>query len=260
MAAAPDRDVPVALEQARVLHDWLSEHGDRFDAATALPGWDVATLTGHLLVCLDGLADAPDRPTTERPLAMGLLVQRYRPAADEMTAAATARAVDRSPDALVADLATAIDRVTARYAAGRLPQTVGTPRGPARLAEFVRTRVVDLVVHADDLRPVDPDGPPALPRKPLAAACRTLTVILGEQHPGRSVEVRVPPYAAVQCGVGDPGPTHTRGTPPNVVETDPVSWLRLATGRVGWAELRAAGKVSASGNRADLSSVLPLLS
>ena len=73
------------------------------------------------------------------------------------------------------------------------------------------------------------------------------------------MEVRIPPYAAVQCGLGDPGPTHTRGTPPNVVETDAVTFLRLATGRLP-GRRRAAGQVHASGFRADLSSALPLLS
>ena len=70
----------------------------------------------------------------------------------------------------------------------------------------------------------------------------------------------MPPYAAVQCGVGGPGPTHTRGTPPNVVETDPVTFLRLATGRVSWSDAVGAGRVHASGLRADLSAALPVLS
>jgi Bacterial SCP ortholog len=64
----------------------------------------------------------------------------------------------------------------------------------------------------------------------------------------------------VQCAIGDPGPTHTRGTPPNVVETDPLTFLRLATGRVDWADVVAAGTVRASGLRANLSTVLPVLS
>lgn len=75
--------------------------------------------------------------------------------------------------------------------------------------------------------------------------------------PGRAVEVRVPPYGAAQCV---PGPRHSRGTPPNVVETDPVSWLLLAAGRLGWADAVAAGRVAASGARADLSPYLPVLS
>ena len=74
--------------------------------------------------------------------------------------------------------------------------------------------------------------------------------------PGRSVEVRVPPFAAVQCVEG---PRHTRGTPPNVVETDPRTWLELATGRLEWSDAVEAGRVMASGTRADLSHWLPVL-
>jgi putative sterol carrier protein len=66
----------------------------------------------------------------------------------------------------------------------------------------------------------------------------------------------VPPYGAVQCVEG---PRHTRGTPPNVVETDPVTWVRLAAGKLRWAEAVAAGSVRASGVRADLSGYLPVM-
>jgi hypothetical protein len=89
----------------------------------------------------------------------------------------------------------------------------------------------------------------------LAAAVRELLRRLAVAAPGRSVEVRVPPYGAVQCG---PGPRHTRGTPPNVVETDPLTWVAVATGRLDWAEAVAAGRVRLSGGRADLSRYLPL--
>ena len=89
----------------------------------------------------------------------------------------------------------------------------------------------------------------------LRAAVAYLLGMLAERAPGRAVEVRVPPYAAVQCVAG---PRHTRGTPPNVVETDPLTWLALAAGRAGWAAAVAAGQVRASGPRADLSPWLPL--
>ena len=92
-------------------------------------------------------------------------------------------------------------------------------------------------------------------RPELRAAVRYLLDLLAERAPGRAVEVRVPPYAAVQCVAG---PRHTRGTPPNVVETDPVTWILLATGRLTWAEAVADGRVAASGVRADLAAVLPL--
>lgn len=92
-------------------------------------------------------------------------------------------------------------------------------------------------------------------RAALRSAARYLLQMLEAAAPGRSVEMRVPPVAAVQCV---PGPRHTRGTPPNVIETDPLTWFLLATGRLGWAEGLRSGAVQASGVRADLSAYLPL--
>ena len=120
-------------------------------------------------------------------------------------------------------------------------------------------------MHADDLsRSLPEQAPIVLHRAALSRCTRTLAEILAGQQPGRSVEVRVPPYAAVQCSIasaaGDAGPSHTRGTPPNVVETDPLSFLRLATGRITWDDAVADGTISASGLRANLAPALPLLS
>jgi hypothetical protein len=86
-------------------------------------------------------------------------------------------------------------------------------------------------------------------------AVRHLLDRLATAAPGRTVEVRVPPYAAVQAIAG---PRHTRGTPPNVVEMDGRTWIELALGRITWADAMAGGAVSASGARADLSGHLPL--
>jgi hypothetical protein len=94
-------------------------------------------------------------------------------------------------------------------------------------------------------------------RGALRGAVRYSLGLLEQRVPGRTVEVRVPPFAAVQCV---PGPRHTRGTPPNVVETDPMTWLDLAAGRLDWATAVEAGRVRASGQRADLSAYLPVLS
>ncbi len=79
---------------------------------------------------------------------------------------------------------------------------------------------------------------------------------LAQSNPGRSVEIRVPPHGAVQAIAG--GPRHTRGTPPNVVEMNPDTWLALVTGALSWADAVADGRISASGTRADLSALLPL--
>ncbi|MEV7963682.1 sterol carrier family protein [Oerskovia paurometabola] len=92
-------------------------------------------------------------------------------------------------------------------------------------------------------------------RSEITTAVRFTLEELAEVAPGHAVEVRVPPYGAVQAVEG---PKHTRGTPPNVVETDPETWLGLVTGAVDWAEAVADGRISASGERSDISSLLPL--
>lgn len=103
-----------------------------------------------------------------------------------------------------------------------------------------------------------------LPAEPDPAALklvvRWLAGRLERKAPGRTVEVRVPPIVAVQIGGPDgEGPRHTRGTPPNIIEMDPLTWVELATGRLAWAQARADHRVSASGRLADLTFALPLL-
>ncbi len=120
--------------------------------------------------------------------------------------------------------------------------------GPAEAARLGRAVTLAVLDALDAGAVPRPDA--------LREAVRYLLGLLAADAPGRAVEVRVPPYAAVQCVAG---PRHTRGTPPNVVETDPVTWIRLATGRLGWDEAAAAGRLSVSGPRADLSGLLPLL-
>jgi hypothetical protein len=93
------------------------------------------------------------------------------------------------------------------------------------------------------------------PRPATATAVRYLLQLLAEKAPGNSVEMRVPPFGAVQV---IEGPRHTRGTPPNVVETDATTWIAVATGREHWTDAVAAGRIVASGVRADLSALLPL--
>lgn len=93
------------------------------------------------------------------------------------------------------------------------------------------------------------------PRAVVATAVRFTLEELAARAPGRSVEVRVPPFGAVQCVEG---PRHTRGTPPNVIETDAQTWLALAAGDLRWGQARREGTVRASGERADLHTLLPL--
>lgn len=120
----------------------------------------------------------------------------------------------------------------------------------------VTALVTELVLLSDDLAQARP-GRASVPlgRGALALVCRHLAETFAARVPGRTVELRVAPFIAVQAV---PGPRHTRGTPPNVVETDGLTWLRLATGRVQWPDALRSGAVRASGQRADLREFLPL--
>ena len=122
-----------------------------------------------------------------------------------------------------------------------------------RSADPVKTRAAVSAV-ADWLRD---NSRPEPPRAQLAEAVRLTARTLAAVAPGASVEVRVPPFVAVQC---ISGPRHTRGNPPNVVETDPRTWLLLATGLLGVAEAAAAGTLALSGARAgEIGGVLPVV-
>ena len=100
-----------------------------------------------------------------------------------------------------------------------------------------------------------PPSDAAVPRSVIATAVRYSLEEVTARAPGNSVEVRVPPFGVTQCVEG---PRHTRGTPPNVIECDAATWLALVTGQLGWADAVEAGRVAASGLRADLSALLPL--
>lgn len=252
-AAAPE-----LLRQSALIRSWLSALPDpQFEAFSVLAGWDVRTLVGHLLLVHEGLLRHLERPVDAVPLPVHEFVSRYRPAAAMIERSTREVTADRNPDELRSALAAASTALEARLAAP-LPRVIETPRGASTAADFLSTRVVELVMHADDLsRSLPALTPVLLDRSALALAARTLARIFAAQAPGRSVELRVPPFVAVQAV---PGPRHTRGTPPNVVETDALTWVRLATGRTGLAAAAAAGAVTLSGARADLSGYLPVLS
>lgn len=103
--------------------------------------------------------------------------------------------------------------------------------------------------------PVGDDGEFDVDRLQLKEFVRATLVYFGQQHPGRSVEIRVPPFSAVQAFEGV---RHTRGTPPNVIEMDGQTWIRLAVGALRWSEAVRVGRVRASGTRADLAEHLPM--
>lgn len=109
----------------------------------------------------------------------------------------------------------------------------------------------------EELLPWIQAGEPTPSRAALAQAVRLSARLLAQDQPGQTVEVRVPPFVAVQCMEG---PKHTRGTPPNVVETDARTWLRLVIGDLTVDQAQASTLIDASGSRAtDIASALPLI-
>ena len=107
---------------------------------------------------------------------------------------------------------------------------------------------IDEVRNAISLSTNDPEV-----RDLLAAAIRTSLVWFASLHPGRAVELRVPPFKAVQI-LG--GTTHRRGTPPAIVEMGPATWLALLDGKLDWAQGVADGRIQASGERSDLEQLI----
>ena len=103
--------------------------------------------------------------------------------------------------------------------------------------------------------PVDAEGRFESDRATMKELVRATLLYFGQQHPGKSVEIRVPPHSAVQAFDGI---RHTRGTPPNVIEMDGPTWLALASGALDWRTATDAGRVRASGTKADLSDFLPM--
>lgn len=266
--------------QARCVLGWLAGlDRSRWSAPGACHGGTVADLVAHLVAVQSAIvstlrAEPPGGSVVPMSVADHLTSHRVDRAADREASLRTGamslwpavaetgvgdQAGDRSPDELLDRLRAGFaDVLAATDAALAAPvRVLAAPGGPLRTGDFLATRVLELVVHADDLGRSVPDaGSPELDPGALRIAVRLLTDLFASVVPGRSVELRVPPHAAVQCV---PGPRHTRGTPPNVVEIDPRTWLRLATGRVGWAESVASGAVMASGDRSDLSAYLPVL-
>ncbi|MFG3589151.1 sterol carrier family protein [Streptomyces sp. NPDC047990] len=240
---------------------------ERLARPSGLGDWSVRELAAHVTTALENVSRGLDLPEPAGRV-VALLDWPFATAgrADDIAAGTRRLAADHPDlDALYARvgerfaerLAAAPDGrplATLRRTAGSTAED-GAPTGAMTLADYLVTRTVELVVHTDDLnRAAGTDIP--FDRQALATCTRLLADALAAKAPGASTEVRIPPYAVVQCVEG---PRHTRGTPPNVVETDPLTWIRLATGRTDWRTALDEARVAASGERADLGPLLPLM-
>jgi uncharacterized protein (TIGR03083 family) len=245
--------------QAEALVTWLvTVPADAWSRPSRLPAWTVGELAFHTTEVPQALTNAiAAAHVTDKPLSIAAYTAIWRTTAPQIAD----RARDGSVGLMPADVAARHAEATAAMFAA-IEGAGGDPvlaarRGPIRLSDFLLTRVNEVVVHSLDLSSAVPElDPVTIDRQALGIACRMLTGVLAENAPGHTVEVRVPPFAAVQCVEG---PRHTRGTPPNVVEVDAVTWIELATGRLDWSAAVANGRVRASGERADISDLLPVL-
>jgi uncharacterized protein (TIGR03083 family) len=255
----PDRVRDAVLAQVEFVR--LAAHavtGPQLAKPSGLPGWDVR----HLLAHLAGQIDALPRMLAEPAPSGGKLVTLPQWVLANASYAAKIDAATREDAAAQQDQAAAIDT-----AAEELESVIDTgvredvllpgAFGPMRSLDFAVTRLVELVVHSDDLTRAT-GSPVRLDRMAVATTVRVLADALAEKAPGGSTELRIPPFAAVQCLAG---PRHTRGTPSQVVETDPITWIRLSTGRATWRMMTATGRLKVSGDRAaELAGQLPVLS
>ncbi|MFE6283000.1 sterol carrier family protein [Streptomyces sp. NPDC057877] len=263
----PAKKRPRAYDPARTRAAVLAQFGniraavrtltpEQLALPTRLGEWTVRELVAHVGMALGAVPRLVGEPEPARPSG-ALLDWPSAIVADAPAIADTATrlaAEHPDPDAHLADRERHFTAALDDHPGTRL---LPTSAGALPLADYVVTRTVELVVHTDDLNAAVPGLDIPYDRQALATCTRLLADVLAAKAPGGSTEVRIPPYAVVQCVEGL---RHTRGTPPNVVETDPLTWIRLATGRLSWPDAIADAKVSASGERADLSGLLPLLS
>jgi uncharacterized protein (TIGR03083 family) len=259
MARLDDLTAAYAAQNAGLI-SWLERlPRESWEAPSRLPGWSVRELAFHATdmtaVVVRALSAGAVRAA---PQTIAVYTSAWAPAAPEIAARDRGAAGGLDADAVLANATRARAELLEALASTHDDPVVTGRRGPLRLSDLMTTRVNELVVHSLDLSASLRDVEPVpLDRQALGVACRMLTAILAERVPGHTVEVRVPPYSAVQCVEG---PRHTRGTPANVVEADAVTWVELATGRTSWAAAVGAGQVRASGDRADISEHLPVLS
>ncbi|NLT29520.1 MAG: hypothetical protein GXX86_03550 [Propionibacterium sp.] len=226
--------------------------------------WSVRHLVGHLMSAQEDLLTAANRPSTSRALALDHYLRRRR-ARNSHPLSRAIVVCGGDPDHLLLEHLTsgaeelrgALDHLQAGV--------VDEHRDPVRVVDLLRVELAHWVAHSEDLRAILPHrGAVETERAAMAGAVRLLTAVLAKDVPGRSIELRVPPHAAVQLGVPHAGadrvgPSHTRGTPPNVVELGAQTLLRLVTGSGDWADEVSGGNIAASGPHADLRTLFPVL-
>lgn len=262
------QDLVEALQEAVATTRGLRP--EEYDLPAPLPGWDVRLLTALAIWQLTEMRSQLERPSVTRPVTLEQYAAHMLSTAPRRREQAAAIADSDSGPHLGEQMIALAEEMMGPIREGILPPLVDTGAGQLSLLDFLRVHVTELVVYGGDVHhALATHGRVLAPmtRGPVATAVRALADVLAARAPGQAIEVRVPPYAAVQIGdpaaaVGGlvtPGPMHTRGTPPAVIEMDGSTFLRLVAGRQSWQDAVAGHQVSASGQRADLAPLLPLM-
>lgn len=257
-----------ALECAVAITRSLGPH--EYELPAALPGWDVRLLTAQAVWQLTEMRSQLERPSVTRPVTLDQYAAHMLATAPRRREQAAAIADRDSGSHLGEQLVALAEEVMGPLRDGSLPPLVDTGAGQLSLLDFLRVHVTELVVYGQDVATaLAADGHVIAPmgRGPVGTSVRALADVLAARAPGQAIEVRVPPHTAIQIGdpaaaVGGlvaPAPTHTRGTPPAVIEMDGTTFLQLVAGRRSWDDAVAGHAVSASGQRADLAPLLPLM-
>jgi len=200
-AVQPDL-VGVLAAQLTVVRDWIAGlSAAEIAMPSVLDGWTVADLIAH--VARSGSAISQLRPTDAAPLPVGEYVSAYGAAADEIAEGTRALAVATAADRVGAIDASWASALTSLDLLGNGDRVVLGARGPILSSDLVVTRILELVVHADDLgRSLARTGPQDLRAVDVVAAA--LIQIWADRHPGQ-------PIPAV---------------------ADDLDWIRRACGRI----------------------------
>lgn len=259
MAQQHRRTVDEVVGQARRLADFVTDLPPA-EFLRSIPCREdrVIDVTARMVLIQDSVLSSFAHETTQRPGALSDFLGSCGFTHHRLTRVTRELARHESGVELATQFVEKTAESIRRLADPDLPAVVAYDRSAIRTVDLLRLTGIDWVLHSDDLNRALPTRTPIpISRGILADSVRTLAETLRRRHPGHSIEVRIPPFAAVQCGTAGE-PRHTRGTPPTVVETDPLTFVRLCRGRQTWDEAVKHNHLNASGLRSDLSEWLPL--
>ncbi len=207
----------------------------------------------HLIAAAEALTSAIGSPTRTTPMSLSQLLISWQDCTSQRSAAICQVAHGCNEAVLRERANSAVNAAHDSLSADQLPMSVTTFVGPARLDDFMAGLTISLGKLAQRCGA-------QLEAASRQQALRALALALEERYPGHTIELRVPPVTAVQLGAFGQGPSHHRGTPPNVVETDPDTFWALCLGQLAWDQARAEHQLRVSGAHADeVARMLPVI-